>query len=312
MRRVIGAWALTAVPVVLIVSMLTFVLASLVPGDAARTILGQEATPEAVDALRAELGLDLPLHEQYLRWLGGVVHGDFGSSITTRGAVATEIANRIEPTVSLLLGSFVLTVVLGVGLGVLSAIKGGRLGRFVDVASLLGLAIPGFWLGLVLQQLFAVRLPLFPATLYVGFGQSVPGWFASLVLPVVTLAITAAAGLAKQTRTGVLDELDRDYVRALRSRGVSERRVILLHVLRNAAGPIITVMGLIFIGLVGGAVLIETVFVLPGLGGLIVSATRSHDIPMIQGVTVIISVLVLVVNLVIELCYSLLNPKVRT
>lgn len=313
MFRVVGRWLLTAVPVVLIVSALTFVLTSLVPGDAARTILGQQATPAQVDALRAELGLDRPLPVRYWDWLTGVVlHGDFGRTISTRGEVIHEIGNRAEVTASLVICSLLLTVVLGVGLGVLSAVRGGRLGRLVDVVSLLGIAIPSYWLGLVLAALFAVAIRLFPATGYVSFTHSVPGWIASLFLPVLTLGLTGSAALAKQARSGMLDELGRDYVRMLRSRGVPERRVIFVHALRNAAGPIVTVIGLVFIGLVAGAVLIETVFVLPGLGSLIVEATRSHDIPVIQGVTVVLSVMVVVVNLLVEISYAVLNPRVRT
>lgn len=313
MFRVVGRWLLTAVPVVLIVSALTFVLTSLVPGDAARTILGQQASPDQVDALRAELGLDRPLPVRYWDWLTSVVlHGDFGRTISTRGEVITEIGNRAEVTASVVICSLLLTVVLGVGLGALSAVRGGRLGRLVDVVSLLGIAIPSYWLGLVLAALFAVTIRLFPATGYVSFTHSVPGWIASLFLPVLTLGLTGSAALAKQTRSGMLDELGRDYVRMLRSRGVPERRVVFVHALRNAAGPIVTVIGLVFIGLVAGAVLIETVFVLPGLGSLIVEATRSHDIPVIQGVTVVLSVMVVVVNLLVEISYAVLNPRVRT
>lgn len=312
MGRVIGRWLVTAIPVVVVVSVLTFVLTSLIPGDAARTILGQQAPQEQVDALRAELGFDRPLHEQYFGWLGGVLHGDFGRTITTRGQVSEEIGNRIGVTLSILLLTIVVTVVVGVALGVISAVRGGWVGRLVDVLSLVGLAVPGYWLGLVLAALLAVNWRLFPATGYVALGDSVPGWIASLFLPVLTLSITSSSVLAKQTRTGVLDELDRDYVRMLRARGVAERRILLVHVLRNAAGPILTVVGLIFIGLVGGAVLIETVFVLPGLGSLIVEATKSHDIPVILAVTLLLSVLVLVVNLLVEIGYALLNPRVRT
>lgn len=311
MLKVVGRWLLTAVPVVLIVSALTFVLTSLVPGDPARTILGQQATPEQVAALRTELGLDRSLPAQYWSWLTGVLHGDFGRSVTTRGAVTSEIGNRIEVTASVVICSLLLIVVLGVGLGVMSAVRGGRLGKLVDVVSLLGVAIPGYWLGLVLAAAFAVSIRLFPATGYVSFTHSVPGWIASLFLPVLTLGLTGSAALAKQTRSGMLDELGRDYIRMLRSRGIPERRVIFVHALRNAAGPIVTVIGLVFIGLVGGAVLIETVFVLPGLGSLIVDATRSHDIPVLQGVTLILSVMVVVVNLMVEISYALLNPKVR-
>lgn len=311
MIRVIGRWLLTAVPIVLVVSMLTFVLTSLVPGDSARTILGIQASPEQVETLRRELGLDRPLWEQYAGWVAGVLRGDLGTSIITGGSVAEQLLSRLEPTLSVVLGGIVVMTVVGVGLGVASAVHGGWLGRVVDVASLVGLAVPGFWLALVLVALLAVAVPIFPATGYVSVTRSVPGWMASLALPLATLAITGAAGLAKQTRASLLDELGRDYVRMLRARGLPSQRV-LLHALRNAAAPVVTVIGLMFIGLLGGAVLLEVVFVLPGLGSLIVEATRAHDIPVIQGITLLISLLVVSVNLLVEISYALLNPKVRT
>jgi peptide/nickel transport system permease protein len=226
--------------------------------------------------------------------------------------VAAELADRIQVTLSLIGIGLAVIVLVGVTLGVVSAVKGGLLGRVVDVLSLVGLAVPGFWLGLVLVAAFAVALPLFPATGFVQFSASPARWAASLALPVLTLALTGTAGLAKQTRSSVLDELGKDYVRMLRARGVPERRIVLVHACRNAGAPIVTVIGLLFIGLVGGAVLLETVFVLPGLGSLTVAATRSHDIPVILGVTLILSLVVVTVNLAVEISYALLNPKVRT
>ncbi len=312
MLRVIGRWLLTAVPVVLIVSMLTFVLVSLVPGDPASSILGLTATPEQVESLRRQLGLDQPLPVQYGNWLVGVLHGDLGRSLVSQGSVAAEVGARLEVTLSLLIVGIVVVSVVGISLGVLSAVKGGWLGRMVDVLSLVGLAVPSFWLGLVVVAIFAVWLRWFPATGYASFTVSPSAWMASLFLPVLTLAITGTAGLAKQTRSSVLDELGKDYVRMLRARGVSGRRVLLLHILRNAGAPIVTVVGLVFVGLVGGAVLLEMVFVLPGIGSLTVSATQSHDIPVILGVTLILSLVVVTVNLLIEIIYALLNPKVRT
>lgn len=312
MARVIRRWLLTALPVVLIVSMLTFVLTSFVPGDAARAILGLQASEEQVQALRDQMGLDKPLPQQYWDWLVGVVHGDLGRSIQTRGLVASELAHRAEVTLSLLVLGVLIVALVGITLGVVSAVRGGRIGRMVDVLSLAGIAVPGFWLGLVLVTLFAVMLPVFPATGYISFTHSVPGWIASLALPLLTLALTGTATLAKQTRSNVLDELGKDYVRMLRARGIPERRILLVHVLRNAAGPVVTIIGLTFIGLVGGAVLLETVFVLPGVGMLMVQASKAHDIPVIQGVTLMVSLVVVVVNLLVEISYALLDPRVRS
>lgn len=312
MLKILWHWVTAAVPVLIGVSLVTFVLSALVPGDPGRTILGISATPEQVAALDAQLGLDQPLPVRYWDWLVAAVHGDLGSSIITSQPVSAAITERVGVTISLILGAVLFGAVVGVGFGLLSAVRGGWLGRALDVVSLVGIAIPNFWFALVLISAFAVQLPIFPATGYVPLTESPVQWFESLVLPVLTLGIPAAAPVAKQTRDGVLNELGRDYVRALRARGASERTVLLKHVLRNAAAPVITVVGIISVVLLGGTVLAETVFVLPGLGGLAVSSTAAHDIPMIQGLAVVFTLVVMLVNLAIEFIYALVNPKVRT
>jgi peptide/nickel transport system permease protein len=293
------------------VSALTFVLASLVPGDAARSILGLGATDAQYEALRSELGLDQPLWQRYADWLGGALQGDLGRSIQSSGAVSSELGGRLWVTLSLVGGAVLLAGVVGVGLGLASALRGGVLGKVVDVVSLLGLAVPAYWLGLVLVTLLAVTWRLLPATGYVPFTESPALWFQSLILPVITLGFGSAAPIAKQTRDGVLAELEKDYVAVLRARGISERRIVGKHVLRNAGTPVLSVVGLVTIGLFGGAVLAETVFVLPGLGSAVVTATSAHDIPVIAGVAVYFTVAVVVVNLMVELGYAALNPKVR-
>jgi peptide/nickel transport system permease protein len=312
MRRMVVRWLLAAIPLILGVSVLTFVLASLIPGDAARTILGVDATPEQYEALREQLRLNDPLWKQYGHWFIDALHGDLGQSIQSADPVAHELAGRLGVTLSLVVGATVVSALVGVGLGVASALRGGVLGRCIDALSLLGFAVPSYWLGLVLVALLAVQLPLFPATGYVPFAESPVQWFESLVLPVVTLGLGGSAPIAKQTRDGVLAELDRDYVLVLRARGLTERSIIFKHVLRNAATPVVSVVGLVVIGLFGGAVLAETVFVLPGLGGLAVTATATHDIPLLQGIAVLLTLLIVAVNLVVEFGYAALNPKVRT
>jgi len=312
MRRLVMRWLFTAVPLVFGVSVLTFVLASLVPGDAARSILGINANPEQYEALRKQLKLDQPLWTQYWHWLSRAVHGDFGRSIQSSDAVGHELTTRLAVTLSLVGGAVLVSVVVGVALGVASALRGGVLGRVVDVASLLGLAVPSYWLGLVFVTLFAVKLQIFPATGYTSLGDSPVRWFEGLVLPVLTLGLAGTAPIAKQTRDGVLSELGKEYVTVLRARGLSERAIVFKHVLRNAATPVLSVAGLVVVGLFGGAVLAETVFVMPGLGGLAVTATATHDLPVIQGVAVVFTLLVVVVNLLVEIGYAALNPKVRT
>lgn len=312
MRKLVIRWLLTAVPLLLGVSALTFVLSSLVPGDAARSILGLNADPAQYHQLRRQLGLDQPLWRRYQHWLWRALHGDLGQSIQSSGSVRSELGGRLGVTLSLVIGAVVLAAVVGVGLGMASALRGGVLGRVVDVLSLLGLAVPTYWLGLVLVTFLAVRHEIFPATGYVPFAESPIKWFESLVLPVITLAFSSAAPIAKQTRDGVLAELGKDYVAVLRARGISERRIIGKHVLRNAGTPVLSVVGLVAVGLFGGAVLVETVFVLPGLGGEVVAATGAHDIPIIQGVAVFFTLLVVIVNLLVEVGYAALNPKVRS
>jgi peptide/nickel transport system permease protein len=311
MRRVLLRWLLTSVPLVLFVSVLTFVLVSLVPGDAARSILGVETTPQTYEALRRQLGLNLPLWRQYWNWLDQVAHGSFGISIQSSAPVGHELAARLPVTLSIVGGAALVAAVFGVGLGLVSAVRGGPLGRALDVLSLSGLAVPAYWFGLVLVTVFAVKLHWFPASGYVSFSQSPGGWLVSLVLPVVTLGFGGSAVIAKQTRSGVLTELGRPYVLALRARGLSERRIVLRHVLRNAAAPVVTVLGLVVTGLIGGTVLVETVFVLPGLGSMAVTATTQHDIPVIQAVAVVFTLIVVGVNLLIEIVYAALDPKVR-
>ncbi|MET0819914.1 MAG: ABC transporter permease [Aeromicrobium sp.] len=300
-----------AVLCVLLVSLLTFVLASLVPGDSARSILGVNATPEQYAALRRELGLDQPLAQQYWDWLTGALHGDWGTSTVSGGSVGAELLVRGRVSLVLVVFAIVVAGVLGVGLGVVSAVRQGRLGRFVDVVSLIGAAVPSYWLGLVLAAVFAVYLRLLPATGYTPFGESPVEWFTGMILPGVTLGLTTMPLLAKQTRDSVSDELQKDYVHVLRARGLGERSVLLRHVLRNAASPILTVVGLMVVGLLSGTVLAETVFVLPGLGSWVVTATLAHDLPVVQAVAVCFTLGVVLVNLAIDAAYLALNPRAR-
>lgn len=311
MVRLIARRLLMSVPLVLVVSLLTFLLQAAAPGDTARTILGENYTPEGYQQLRHQLGLDQPILAQYWSWLSDAIRGDLGTSPISGLNVSAEIGHRIGITLSLVAGTALLAVTVGVLMGVVSAIRGGLLGRTVDVVSLLGHALPNFWLGLVLVTLFAVSIPLLPATGYVPVQVSASGWAHSLVLPVVTLATGVVAILAKQTRDAMREVLSRPFVYALRAKGVSEMSIIFRHGLRNASIPVVTVIGLLFIGLLEGTVLIEAVFAMPGLGGLAIQATTQHDLPTLQGVALTFTLIVVAVNLVVDLAYGWLNPKVR-
>ncbi|WP_236790586.1 ABC transporter permease [Amycolatopsis sp. GM8] len=311
MSRLVLRRLAISVSLVFAVSLLTFLLQSLTPGDTARTILGTNYTPEGYAQLRQQLHLDQPVLTRYWDWLSHAIRGDLGTSPISGLGVGTEIANRLGVTLALVLGTTVVATLIGVALGVLSAVRGGVLGRAVDVLSMVGFALPSFWLALVLVLLFAVTLRVFPATGYVPFLHSPAGWAQSLVLPIAALAVHGIAHLAKQTRDGMLDVLSRDFVHTLRANGASESSIIFRHALRNAAIPVVTVVGLMLVSLLGGTVLVEAVFAMAGLGGLAVQSTTQHDLPMIQGVALTFTLIVVVVNFAVDLAYGWLNPKVR-
>ncbi|MEU1178622.1 ABC transporter permease [Streptomyces sp. NPDC005820] len=301
------AWA---VPLALVASVISFVLVALLPGDAARSLLGQNATDAQVDAARHELGLDRPLWTQYWRWLSRALHGDLGTSLINRQPVTGQLNDRLGPSLSLIIGATLLAAVVGILLGVRGAQRG-VLGNVVKSGSVIGLAVPDFWLGLVLVVLFAVKLPFFPPTGYVPLPEDPAAWFTSLVLPVVTLAVPATAVIAKQSRDAVATALDQPFVRTLRAAGVPERSVVYRHALKNAAVPVLTVIGMVFVGALGGTVAVEFIFAIPGLGSTAVQATASHDLPLIEGVVVYFTMVVIVVNLLVDVAYHAVNPRVR-
>jgi len=302
----------TGLVLLLVVSAVTFVLTALVPGDPARAILGLNAPQEAYEALRIKLGLDHPIWVQYANYMSGVFQGSLGTSLTSNEPVTKVLGQRVPVTLSLVVLTTIFCAVLGLLLGTLSAIRGGVLGRIVDVLSLAGLALPSFWVALVLVAVLAVQLRAFPATGYISLTDSPGLWLWSLTLPVVALGLSGVSTVAKQTRDAMLEVLDRDYIRTLRANGLSQRSIIWRHALRNASIPVTTVLGLVFVSLLSGAVFAEAVFVLPGLGLLAVSATHRHDVPIIEGIALYFTVMVVIANLAIDLLYGLLNPKVRT
>jgi peptide/nickel transport system permease protein len=311
MVRLIVSRLLLSVVLIVISSIAIFFLMSLVPGDPARTILGANATPDAVARLRDQLGLNKPLLLQYGSWLLGVLHGDFGQSVLSGDPVVTLILVRVPVTLSLILLSTLVIAVLGTSLGLLSAVRGGVLGRFLDAISLVGLALPSYWVAILLVAVFAVAIRIFPATGYTSLVDDPGGWLLSLILPVAALSLGGVTIVAKQMRDSAMDVLARDYIRVLRATGVRERSIVLKHVLRNSALPSLTVLGITVVGALTGAVFVENVFVLPGLGSLVTQATSSHDLPVVLGVGVFFTLFVIIVNLLIDILYGVLNPKVR-
>jgi len=310
--RILVTRLATSIVLLFVVSALTFLLMSLLPTDAARVILGTTATQEQYEALREQLGLNQPLIVQYGNYLARVFSGDFGTSIFTGEPVIRSIANRLPVTLSLLIPGIIVCAVAGMTFGYLSALSRGGLRRVLDVLVLVGGAVPGFWLALVMVSVFAVSLRWFPATGYVPFATSPGGWATALVLPVAALAIQGAAGVAKITRDRVLEAMDQDYVRTLRAAGIPRRTIYLRHILKNTGMQVATVVGLIFVGSLAGSVFLEQVFVLPGLGALAYSATNQNDLPVIQGVALTMTLIVIVVNICVDLSYLALNPKART
>ena len=312
MLQLIGRRLAVSAPVLLVASLITFLLEYLVPGDAAAAILaGSNATPADVEALRHRLGLDRPLWQQYADWLGQALHGDLGRSLATNQPVTDQLNGRLGVTLSLMVGVLLVCGTLGVLLGTLSALRGGALGRAIDVLSLVGLSVPSFWAALLLIAVFAVTVRLFPATGYVPPSRSIGLWLGSLVLPTIALSLVGVTNVAKQTRDAMLDVLHRPFITTLRASGIGHASIVWRHALKNAAIPSVTVLGLAVTGALSGAVFVESVFVLPGLGTMAVEATQQHDIPIIEGIAVYFTIITITVNLIIDLLYGWLNPKVR-
>lgn len=311
MLKYVGKRLLLAIPMLIIVSVVMFVLASILPGDPAVTILGEDATPEALAALRDQMGLNLPWYQQYVQWALAALHGDFGTSIFGGQSVQTVIMERLPVTLSLMVASTLVIAVVGVGLGLLSAVRGGWVGRVLDSVSMLGLALPTFALAVVLVTLLAVNVHIFPATGYFPATEGIGRWLWGLVLPVVAMSLSGTTLVAKQMRDSALEVLSRDSIRVLRANGISERSILFRHVLKNAAIPATTVLGVGAINALTGAVFIENVFVLPGLGSLATQSTLTHDMPVLLGLGVYFTLIVVVTNLVVDVVYGFINPKVR-
>ncbi|MFE3459264.1 ABC transporter permease [Nocardiopsis aegyptia] len=302
---------LSGVALLAVLSVITFFALRLGTQGVAQQIAGQSAGPEAVALIEGRLGLDRPLAEQFLAWATAALTGDLGRSWFTGQLVTEAVLSRLAVTVSLTVGSVALTGVFGVLLGALAATRRGWPDRLVQILSVLGQAVPGFVIAVGLVLLFAVRLDWFPATGYTDPSESVGGWLRSLALPVTALALGSVGGVAQQVRGSMLDVLRRDHVRTLRSRGLPRNRVVYRYVLRNAAGPALSVLGLQFVIILGAAVVVEQVFSVPGLGPVALTSTSQGDVPLVMGIVIVTGAIVVLVNLVVDLLQAFLNPKVR-
>jgi peptide/nickel transport system permease protein len=302
----------STVPVMLIVAALVFLMLRLTPGDPAAIIAGDNANADQIAAIRTRLGLDAPLVFQFFQWLGNLLRGDFGESFYFKKTVADLIASRLEPTLALSISTIVLAVVIAVPLGVLAAYKRGTfVDKLVMGFSVLGFSVPVFVIGYSLIYLFAIQLNWLPVQGYQRIGDGFGGFLQRLIMPSLTLSVIYVALIARMTRASVIDVLDEDYIRTARAKGQSEWKVLFKHALRNASVPIVTVIGLGVALLIGGVVVTESVYSIPGLGRLTVDAVLARDFPTIQAVILLFSLVYVLVNLAVDVAYTALDPRIR-
>lgn len=312
MLRLLTGRLLAAVPLMFLVATLVFFLAQANSADPAGSILGLDASEEAVAAKRAELGVDRPLLTQYVDWLGSAVRGDLGTNWFTGEEVTTELWDRIPVTVAMAFGGLLVAVAVGCSFGVVAGLKAGRWpDRIITVASSLGIAMPNFWIALVLAYFFAVQLGWFPAVWPPGGPDGVFGWIEALVLPSVALGVAASAAIARQTRSAMIGVLQRDYIRTALAKGLPVRRVVSRHAIRNASIPVVTLIGFQVSALLGGSLFVELIFNIPGLGSYGVDAIFRGNVPALLGFVIVIALVVVLVNIALDLSYAWLNPKVR-
>jgi peptide/nickel transport system permease protein len=308
----LGRRVLSTIPVVLIVAVLIFMMLRLTPGDPASIIAGDAATSADIAEIRAKLGLSGSIFSQFFIWLGHVFQGDFGESFFYKKTVASLIVDRLEPTLALSVLTIILATVIAVPLGTLAAYKQGSwLDRGVMGLSVAGFSVPVFVIGYVLIYVFALKLGWFPVQGYQRLSVGFWGFLHRLILPSMALAIVFIALLARMTRTSVLEVLNEDYVRTARAKGLPNLKVLVFHALRNAAVPIVTVIGISIATLLGGVVVTESVFNIPGLGRLTVDAVLARDYPTVQAVILLFALAYVLINLVIDLLYTVLDPRIR-
>jgi peptide/nickel transport system permease protein len=307
-RRIIAA-----IPILLITSIGVFLLASLVPGDAATTLAGgQNATQEQVAQIRKDLHLNDPLLVQYGRWLGRASHFDLGKSLYSKKTVASEIRHRLAVTLSLAVSALVVALVVGIPLGMISGVRpGSRYDQGARIVSTLGVAIPSFVLAIGLVVLFSVRHRILPPAGYVPITEAPVRFLRYMALPALTLGIGLAASIARQLRGSLIDVLDSDYIRVAWAKGATPRVVVAKHALKNAAVPALTVLGLQFGYLLGGTVIVEQIFSIPGLGNLMLRSITGSDLPVIQGLALVFVIGQITMSLLVDIGYGFLNPKVR-
>jgi peptide/nickel transport system permease protein len=303
---------LATIPVMAVVALFVFSLLYIAPGDPAAVIAGDQASPADVERIRASLGLDRPFLIRFGEWGWQILHGDLGTSIFTNLPVAAMIAQRIEPTLSLMAVTLAFAVVVAVPMGVVAAWQADTLiDRAIMAFAVLGFSVPVFVIGYVLAYVFALQLDWLPVQGYTPFAEGFEPWIENLILPALALGCVYIALIARTTRAAMLEVLQQDYIRTARAKGIGEVRLLFVHALKNAAVPIVTVIGIGMALLIGGAVVTETVFAIPGVGRLTVDAILRRDYPVIQGVVLLFSFVYVVVNLLVDLTYTVLDPRIR-
>ena len=312
MGRFLAYRILNLIPVLLVVTLVVFTVTSLIPGDPARMLLGPEAPERSVQALRDQMGLNRPFHERYLLWLGQLACGDLGQSYLSKRPVAEYITRSFLVTLELSLGAMLVALAIAIPTAIVSAVKRGS--AFDLVATVLafgGISIPTFWLGILLMLLFAVRLQVLPAVGYVNPTESLMGNLRAMVLPSLALGIPISTQLMRYLRAGLLRVLDEDHVLTARMKGLRERRVLVAHVLKNALIPFVTIVGIQVGYLLAGAVVIEEVFALPGMGRLALASVFDRDYQIIQGVVLVAACLFVFINFIVDILYAVLDPRIR-
>ncbi|MFM9282348.1 ABC transporter permease [Paenibacillus jiagnxiensis] len=304
---------LLAIPILFLVSVMTFSLIHMIPGDPARVILGQEASPEALQALRSELGLDQPIVTQYFNWLGKVATGDLGTSITDHVPVSQLIMERLPATVELTTGTFLFALLIAVPAGILAAVRRNTwLDYTSSFAALGGMSIPSFWLAMMLIIYFTVENNWLPSSGYVPFTEDPKANLMAMILPCVATGLRESAVLMRMLRSSLLEVIHMDFVRTAKAKGLNEWMTVFKHVLRNALIPVVTTSGLLIAGLLGGLVITESIFSIPGFGRLIVESVFKRDYVTVQGAILVSALLVVVVNLCVDLLYAVIDPRIKS
>ncbi|HML13434.1 MAG TPA: ABC transporter permease [Xanthobacteraceae bacterium] len=303
---------LATIPVMAVVALFVFSLLYIAPGEPAAVIAGDQATPADVERIRQSLGLDRPFLVQFGDWLWNIVHANLGTSMFTGLPVTKMIAQRIEPTLSLMAVTLVFAISVAVPLGVVAAWRAGSLlDRAIMAFAVFGFSIPVFVVGYLLAYVFALELEWLPVQGYTPLSEGLWPWFSNLILPAIALGCVYIALIARITRAAMLEVLAQDYIRTARAKGIGQSGILFVHALKNASVPIVTVIGIGIALLIGGAVVTESVFVIPGLGRLTIDAILRRDYPVIQGVVVLFSFVYVLVNLLVDLVYTLLDPRIR-